>query len=79
MRRLTMQIRFGYELIYSTTVPTHMILMLNTHLGRGQQYVLPDKMQLSRSIPLRIFTDTFGNTCTGWNCRGAPRESSPMA
>ena len=59
-----MQIRFGYELIYSTPVPTHMILMLHTHLGRGQQYLVADRMQVSRSIPLKFFTDGFGNTCT---------------
>ncbi len=59
-----MHIRFGYELIYSTPVPTHMILMLHTHLGRGQQYLVADRMQVSRSIPLKFFTDGFGNTCT---------------
>src|SRR5580692_8830306 len=60
----TMYIRFGYELTYSTPVPTHMILMLSTHLGRGQTYVIADKMQLSRNVPLQVFTDGFGNTCT---------------
>jgi transglutaminase-like putative cysteine protease len=59
-----MHIRFGYELLYSTPVPTHMILMLNTHLGRGQTYVIADKMQLSRNVPLQVYTDGFGNTCT---------------
>jgi transglutaminase-like putative cysteine protease len=59
-----MHIRFGYELLYSTPVPTHMILMLNTHLGRGQSYVIADKMQLSRNVPLQGYTDGFGNTCT---------------
>ena len=59
-----MHIRFGYELLYSTPVPTHMILMLNTHLGRGQNYVIADKMQLSRNVPLQVYTDGFGNTCT---------------
>jgi transglutaminase-like putative cysteine protease len=58
-----MHIRFGYELIYSTPVPTHMILMLHTQLGRGQKYVVADHMQLSRSIPLQYYTDAFGNTC----------------
>src|SRR5580658_7297722 len=60
----TMHIRYGYELIFSTPVPTHMILMLHTHLGRGQTYVMADKMQLSRNVPLQVYTDGFGNTCT---------------
>jgi transglutaminase-like putative cysteine protease len=59
-----MHIRYGYELIFSTPVPTHMILMLHTHLGRGQTYVMADKMQLSRNVPLQVYTDGFGNTCT---------------
>jgi transglutaminase-like putative cysteine protease len=59
-----MHIRFGYELVYSTPVPTHMILMLHTHLGRGQQYVVADNLQVSRTLPRRTFTDSFGNTCT---------------
>jgi transglutaminase-like putative cysteine protease len=59
-----MHIRFGYELVYSTPVPTHMILMLHTHLGRGQQYVVADHLQVSRTLPRRTFTDSFGNTCT---------------
>jgi transglutaminase-like putative cysteine protease len=59
-----MHIRFGYELIYSTPVPTHMILMLHTQLGRGQNYILPDQMQVNRAITLQHHTDGFGNTCT---------------
>jgi len=59
-----MNIRFGYELIYSTPVPTHMILMLHTHLGRGQHYLVADRMQVNRSIAIKYYTDGFGNTCT---------------
>jgi transglutaminase-like putative cysteine protease len=59
-----MHIRFGYELVYSTPVPTHMILMLHTQLGRGQNYVVADNMQISRSITPQYHTDSFGNTCT---------------
>src|ERR1700742_643386 len=59
-----MHIRFGYELVYSTPVATHMILMLHTRLGRGQQYVVADNLQVSRTLPRSTFTDSFGNTCT---------------
>jgi transglutaminase-like putative cysteine protease len=59
-----MYIRFGYDLLYSTSTPTHMILMLHPHLGRDQKYVVADKMLLSRPVPQRIYTDGFGNTCT---------------
>ncbi len=73
-----MHIRFGYELIYSTPVPTHMVLMLHTHLGPGQRYLIADRMQLSRSIPLNYFSDGFGNTCTRLDLPSAPRASPPM-
>src|SRR3984957_18483422 len=59
-----MYIRFGYDLLYSTSTPTHMILMLHPHLGRDQKYVVADKMLLSRPVPQRIYTDGFGNSCT---------------
>ncbi|HTC44231.1 MAG TPA: transglutaminase family protein [Steroidobacteraceae bacterium] len=59
-----MYIRFGYDLLYSTSTPTHMILMLHPHLGRDQKYVVADKMQLSRPVPQRLYTDGFGNNCT---------------
>jgi transglutaminase-like putative cysteine protease len=74
-----MHIRFGYELLYSTPVPTHMILMLNTHLGRGQTYVVADKMQVSRSVPLQIYTDDFGNTCTRLELPSGPTRLSADA
>ena len=59
-----MHIRFGYELIYATPVPTHMILMLHTQLKANQRYVIADTMQVSRAISRRSYTDGFGNTCT---------------
>lgn len=74
-----MHIRFGYELLYSTPVPTHMILMLNTHLGRGQTYVIADKMQLSRSVPLQVYTDGFGNNCTRLELPSGPTRISADA
>jgi len=59
-----MHIRFGYELIYATSVPTHMILMLHTQLSSNQRYVLADTMQASRCVAPKTYTDGFGNTCT---------------
>ena len=74
-----MHIRFGYELTYSTPVPTHMILMLSTHLSRGQSYVVADKMQLSRNVPLQVFTDGFGNICTRLELPSGPTRISADA
>jgi|HubBroStandDraft_2_1064218.scaffolds.fasta_scaffold30986_4 transglutaminase-like putative cysteine protease len=74
-----MYIRFGYELLYSTPLPTHMILMLSTHPGRGQTYVVADKMQLSRNVPVQVYTDGFGNTCTRLELPSGPTRISADA
>jgi transglutaminase-like putative cysteine protease len=71
-----MHIRFGYEFLYATPVPTHMILMLHSHLGRGQQYVVADTMQISRTLPRKSFTDGFGNTCTRLELPAGPTRIS---
>jgi transglutaminase-like putative cysteine protease len=78
-RGTNMHIRFGYELLYSTSVPTHMILMLHTALGRGQQYVVADKMQVSRTVPMKVFTDGFGNTCTRLELPSGPTRITSNA
>jgi transglutaminase-like putative cysteine protease len=74
-----MHIRFGYELLYSTPVPTHMILMLSTQLSPGQTYLVADKMQLSRSVPLQVYVDGFGNTCTRLELPSGPTRISADA
>ncbi|HTC51000.1 MAG TPA: transglutaminase family protein [Steroidobacteraceae bacterium] len=74
-----MHIRFGYELLYSTPVPTHMILMLSTQLSRGQTYVVADKMQLSRNVPLQVYIDDFGNSCTRLELPSGPTSISADA
>ena len=74
-----MYIRFGYELLYATPVPTHMILMLHSQLGRSQQYLTADNMQVSRTVPRRTFTDGFGNTCTRLELPAGPTRISADA
>ena len=59
-----MKIRFGYELIYRTNSPTHMILMLHTQLAAGQSFIQSDRMVVEPALPLHFYTDGFGNLCT---------------
>jgi transglutaminase-like putative cysteine protease len=59
-----MQIRFGYELIYWTPVPTHMILLLHCQPTAKQRLLRPDILRTEPAVPLRFYTDSFGNTCT---------------
>ncbi len=59
-----MQIRVGYELLYTFPQPTPMILTLNVHYSRANDIVLPDVMKTEPAIPTRGYRDGFGNWCT---------------
>ena len=59
-----MQIRFGYELVYSTPLPTHMILLLHCQPGPGQWLLIPDNMVVEPLIPPEFYIDGYGNPCT---------------
>jgi transglutaminase-like putative cysteine protease len=59
-----MRIRLGYELVYSCPQPTPMILMLHVHPSRVGDLVRPDQMITHPHVPLEMYFDTFGNTCT---------------
>jgi transglutaminase-like putative cysteine protease len=59
-----MQIRVGYELVYSFPQPTPMILTLNVHYTRASDMVRPDHMIVQPSVPMASYRDGFGNWCT---------------
>ena len=47
-----MQIRIGYELVYTCPQPTPMILMLNVHYSRVSDLVVPDHMVCVPATPM---------------------------
>jgi len=59
-----MQIRVGYELVYSFPQPTPMILTLSVHYSRASDMVRPDHMIIQPSVPMSSYRDSFGNWCT---------------
>lgn len=59
-----MQIRIGYELVYSCTQPTPMILTLNVHSSRVSDLLAPDHILTSPSLPLSAYRDLYGNWVT---------------
>ncbi len=59
-----MQIRVGYELIYSCPQPTPMILTLSIHYSRVSDIVTPDHLVVTPSVPVTAYRDSFGNWCT---------------
>jgi transglutaminase-like putative cysteine protease len=59
-----MNIHFGYELIYSCRQPVPMILMLEVHPSRVRDLLRSDRLLREPEVPLSLYTDGFGNTCT---------------
>jgi transglutaminase-like putative cysteine protease len=60
---LTMQLRTGYDLIYSFPQPTPIILVVNIHDSRAADIVVPDLLTAEPSIPITGYCDAFGNRC----------------
>lgn len=61
-----MQLRVGFELIYSFPQPTPIILLVNIHDSRTSDMVVPDRLVTEPSIPITGYRDAFGN----WRNRG---------
>jgi transglutaminase-like putative cysteine protease len=58
------QIRFGYELVYSVPQLTPMIFTLHCQPQGSQQLLRPDVMRTEPTVPLCFYPDAFGNTGT---------------
>ena len=59
----TVQLRTGYELIYSFPQPTPIILVVNIHHSRVSDLVVPDRLTTEPAIPITGYHDAFGNWC----------------
>jgi len=57
------QLRAGYELIYSFPQPTPIILLVNIHHSRGTDLIVPDRLITEPPISITGFHDIFGNWC----------------
>ena len=58
-----MQLRVGFELIYSFPQPTPIILLVNIHDSRTSDIVVPDRLVTEPWIPITGYRDAFGNWC----------------
>jgi len=58
---LNMTVRIGCHIIYQTTVPTPILLVLRPRLD-GRQVVQQDKLSFSSSLLFDEYTDAHGNT-----------------
>ncbi len=58
-----MRIHVGYELVYRCPQRTPMVVKLSIHHSRAPDIIQPDRLQLSPSVPVTAFRDSFGNWC----------------
>jgi transglutaminase-like putative cysteine protease len=58
-----LQLRTGFELIYSFPQATPIILVVNIHDSRSSDIVTPDRLITEPSIPITGYRDGFGNRC----------------
>ena len=59
-----MRIRIGYDLAFSGSLPTPIILMLSVHPSRLEDLSEPHRIAFDPPIPSQTYTDHFGNLCT---------------
>ncbi len=58
-----MQLRTGYELIYSFPQPTPILLVVDIHESRAADVIVPTNPTTEPSIPISSYRDGFGNIC----------------
>ena len=59
-----MEIRIGYDLAFSSSMPTPAILMLSVHPSRLGDLSEPQQIIFDPPIPSQTYADRFGNICT---------------
>jgi transglutaminase-like putative cysteine protease len=59
-----MQIRVGYEFIYTFLQPTPMILAVSIHYSRASDMIVPDHLTTDPLVNVSTFRDGFGNWCS---------------
>lgn len=58
-----MRIKIGYDLSFENATPTPMILSLYVHPERAGDLEQPETIVTEPQIPIRDYTDAFGNRC----------------
>jgi hypothetical protein len=59
-----MKIRAGYNIAFTVSQPTSMILMLSVHSSRMKDLLTNPRILTEPHLPLREYRDMFGNICT---------------
>jgi transglutaminase-like putative cysteine protease len=59
-----MIIRAGYSIAFDFAAPTPLLLMLSVRPERQHDLLVPEKLTISPAVPVRTYSDRFGNMCT---------------
>jgi hypothetical protein len=59
-----MKIRAGYNIAFTMSLPTPMLLMLSVHPSRTKDLLTNPRILTEPHLPLREYRDMFGNICT---------------
>lgn len=59
-----MLIRLGYDLEFATPARVPIVALLHTHPSRSVDLREPDILHTDPVVPIELYTDSFGNTCS---------------
>src|ERR1700729_2940179 len=59
-----MLIRVGFDIQFEMPSPAAMIALFHVHDSRRADLREPDQPQISPSVPINEYVDSFGNLCT---------------
>lgn len=60
---MSIQLRTGFEIIYSFLQPTPLILVVSIHESRASDIIIPDHLTITPPVAARTYIDAFGNRC----------------
>ena len=58
-----MLIKIGYDIAYTATMRTPMVVMLSVHPSRVADLVAPENIVCDPPAPIHYYHDSFGNWC----------------
>ena len=59
-----MLIKAGYDITFTTQIPTAVVAQLSIRPERARDLVSPHRIEMTPDVPVYDYVDAFGNTCT---------------
>jgi len=67
-----MLIRLGYDIQFDLPEPIPMVALVNVHPSRAADLREPDELQLTPTVPIELYHDSFGNICSRFLAPAGP-------